>query len=287
MKKILFPFVLFVFILFPCFSLEWPSEEQDFAILFGQKHIACKTFSKGIIFEHVKTVRASEHGKHLINIDEDYSAFPSSLGNAIIFIHEDGLQTIYGNLKDTNLFSSRNKTEASTAIGQSGDSGWCEDEALIFQVVDTKKQVFINPLLLLPAVEDNIRPKIDSVILIDKNKREINLEKTKIIKKGSYKLYANIYDKIKKDKEGSLSPFRVTVLINGINVISVPFEVLKTENQNCILQEAKISAKDLYQTEGKMHFGDLNLTSGKIDLTINARDISGNEVIKTFSFIVK
>ncbi len=287
MKKILSIFALVFLIFLPCVALEWPSEEQDFDLLFGQKNESYKIFSKGIVFENVKTVRASEHGKHLINIDRKNSSFPSTLGNSVIFIHEDGLQTIYANLKDTNLFSSRTKTETGSVIGQSGNSGWCENEALIFQVVDTKKQVFINPLLLLPAVDDEVRPRIEDVILTDKNGRKINLEKVKLIKQGSYNLYANIYDKVKKDGEEKLAPFRVNVLINGINDISVPFEVLKTNFDKCFLQGTDISAGDLYQEEETMHFGKLNLTSGKIDLTINARDISGNELTKTFSFTVK
>ncbi len=289
MQKKLFICSLLIFILLPCFSLEWPSESQKFSLLFGQKNPMCMSFSKGIVFQQVKTVRASEHGKHLINIEEGNSRFPSTLGNAVIFIHEDGLQTIYGNLKNTNLFSSRTKTETGSVIGQTGNSAWGENEALIFQVVDTKNQVFINPLLLLPQVEDESAPTIESVVLTDKNNRKISLGNTGIIKQGAYNLYANIYDMVNKKKDAGVkvSPFRVTVLINGINVINVPFEVLKTDFQKSFFQGTEISAQDLYKQNDTMHFGVLNLTSGKVDLTINARDITGNEIEKTFSFIVK
>ncbi len=98
---------------------------------------------------------------------------------------------------------------------------------------------------------------------------------------------ANVRHLIETEGRKKLSPFRVNVLINGVNVISVPFEVIKTDSGSSFLEGTKITAQNLYQEKDSMHFGVLELTSGKVDLTINARDITGNKVEKRFSFIVK
>ena len=132
-------------------ALEWPADTQKFLRLFGQR-IGENTFEQGLTFEDVTAVRAADDGILLIALDKKYGtgSFPSTLGNALIFLHDDGLQTVYGNLDDTTMFRTRVTTEAATVIGRTGNSGWGEPNALIFQVSDNQKKVYINPLLLLP-----------------------------------------------------------------------------------------------------------------------------------------
>ncbi len=76
-------------------ALEWPADTQNFLRLFGQR-IGKNTFEEGLTFEDAATVRAADDGILLIAIDKKYGsgAFPSTLGNALIFLHDDGLQTL-------------------------------------------------------------------------------------------------------------------------------------------------------------------------------------------------
>ena len=100
-------------------ALEWPADTQKFLRLFGQR-IGENTFEQGLTFEEAMTVRAADDGILLITLDKKYGtgAFPSTLGNALIFLHDDGLQTVYGNLDDTSVFRNRVTTESTAVIGR-------------------------------------------------------------------------------------------------------------------------------------------------------------------------
>lgn len=285
MKKQLSVLIL-CFIFQSVFSLEWPSENIDFLLLFGQE--TGKDFSQGVVFKDTQTVKASEHGKLLIAIEkkDNIGRFPSALGNALIFIHEDGLQTVYGNLEDTQLFKTREETDANSIIGTTGQSGWSEPKSLIFQVADIKNKVFLNPLLLMPYLEDKILPQIQNVILTDRKNNTVNLNEIKMIKQGSYDLYASISDKITKESK-DFSPFRVTVFLNGTNVSIIPFEVLTSDQSKFYLKGSKIHETLLYGKKGYLYLGKIDFTRGKTNLTISARDITGNEKIETFSIQVE
>ena len=126
-------------------ALEWPSDTQDFLRLFGQR-IGKNTFEQGLVFKEVTTVRAADNGILLIALDKKYGtgAFPSTLGNALVLLHDDGLQTVYGNLDDTTVFRTRVAIESTAVIGRTGNSGWGKPDHLIFQVSDNQKKVSIR-----------------------------------------------------------------------------------------------------------------------------------------------
>ena len=132
-------------------ALEWPADTQKFLRLFGQR-IGENTFEQGLTFEDVTAVRAADDGILLIALDKKYGtgSFPSTLGNALIFLHDDGLQTVYGNLDDTTMFRTRVTTEAATVIGRTGNSGWGEPNALIFQVSDNQKKSLNKSIAIDP-----------------------------------------------------------------------------------------------------------------------------------------
>ncbi len=287
MKKIIYAAVLIVVPVF-CFALEWPTQAPEFLMFFGQRGESYNNFYQGLIFKDVQTARASEDGKHLISIENRRNArsFPSTLGNAVILVHEDGLQTIYGNLENTDTFVSRTQTESLSVVGKPGKSGWGDENTLIFQVADTEKRVFINPLLLMPSVSDTVAPQIHNAFLVNSEGHPINLSSARTVKQGSYDLYANITDRIRKDGK-DFAPFRVTVLLNGADITLLAFEVLADDGKDFYLQNAGVTGSLLYSKPGVMYLGKITVVSGKTELTVNARDISGNEKIETFAFYVE
>lgn len=270
------------------FGLDWPCDNKYFLSLFGQKNDFQQAFSTGIIFSEAGAVRASDHGKPLICLEQKNSIrnFPSTLGNAAIFIHDDGLQTIYGNLENINLLVNRIETEAGAAIGKTGTSAYCEPNALIFQTVDTKNHVFINPLLLMPNTDDNIQPEIKNTFLINQAGEKMQLGNLKILKSGSYDLYASISDYAQKDGK-PLIPFHISVLIDGINSIALPFDVLERYGEKLYLKNTKISADLLYQKEGVTYLGKLNFMHGNHKLAIIVKDINNNEKIDLYTLQVE
>lgn len=287
MKKIFYKLVFFI-IFFKAYSFEWPVESPLLLRLFGQRDIGSNSISQSVIFKDVDAVRAAGYGKHLISIDEKNSMifFPSTLGNALIFIDDEGLQTVYGNLSDTNIFTSRKEAESGSIIGYTRNSAWTEDKSLIFQVADTHNHVLINPLLFMPGVEEKIPPQITDTVLIGADNQTIKLEGLKKIKQGVYDLYSYIFDEIEKGGI-SLAPFRITVSINGMNIVDLPFEVLRSDGSFLYLQNKKMPLSLLYQKGGTFNLGKINLHAGKVELIIRAFDKSGNEKSSSFIFQVE
>ena len=285
MKKNLYIFLFFMTFLYS-YSFEWPVEHPSLLRLFAQRDEA--SVSRSLVFKEVETVRASGYGKHIISIEEKNSLrfFPSTLGNAMIFIDDEGLQSIYANLSDTDLFTSRKETEAGSILGYAGKSAWTEEKSLIFQVADTRNNVLINPLLFMPAIEEKTEPQIQNTVLINGDKQTIGLETVKKIKQGSYDLYSSISDSAEKGGP-QLAPFRITVSINGMNISDLPFEVLSSDGKDLYLQNKKSSLSLLYEKEGTMHLGKINLPAGKIELIITVLDKSGNQKKASFIFQVE
>ena len=285
MKKNLYIFLFFMTFLYS-YSFEWPVENPSLLRLFAQRN---ESFvSRSLVFKEVDTVRASGYGKHIISIEEKNSTrfFPSTLGNAMIFIDDEGLQSIYANLSDTDLFTSRKETESGSIIGHTGNSAWTEEKSLIFQVADVRNNVLINPLLFMPEIEEKIQPQIQNTVLINSDKQTISLETVKKIKQGSYDLYSLIYDSAEKGGP-QLAPFRITVSINGMNIADLPFEVLSSDGKSLYLKNKETSLSLLYQKDGAIHLGKINLPSGKIELIITVLDKSGNQKKASFIFQVE
>lgn len=264
-------------------ALEWPTDTQTFAHFFAQctgQH----TFEQGLMFENAQMVRAADNGLLLIELDDKCGActFPSTLGNALIFLHDDDLQTVYGNLNDTDLFKNRTTAEAHVIIGKTGCSGWAQQHELIFQVRDNQKNVYINPLILLPHVHDTIPPKISDVVLINEQKEVFVMNRPKKIRQGSYELYARISDTV--TKEGNrLSPFRVIIFVNGTNIRTIPFETITQKNGTTFLGNTAFTDTLLYQRKEELYLGNIALSKGKSDILITARDITGNETSEQFT----
>ena len=286
MKRLFF-FTLSAAIFFTELSaLEWPADTQTFLRLFGQR-IGENTFEQGLTFQDVTTVRAADEGSLLIALDKKYGtgAFPSTLGNALIFVHDDGLQTVYGNLDDTALFHSRITTESNAVIGKTGNSGWGKQNNLIFQVSDNQKKVYINPLLLLPSVNDKIAPQIQNIILINEQNTAFQMNGSKNVWQGSYELYADIFD---TDAQGghSFSPFRITIFVNGTNIRTLPFETITQKDAESYLGNTAFTDKLLYRRKNELYLGEIILNRGKSDILITARDITGNEKSEQFTIQV-
>ncbi|UTC57702.1 M23 family metallopeptidase [Treponema sp. OMZ 305] len=267
-------------------ALEWPADTQNFVRLFGQR-IGENTFEQGLTFEDATTVRAADDGILLITLDKKYGvgAFPSTLGNALVFLHDDGLQTVYGNMDDTTVFRNRITTESAAVIGKTGNSGWGNPNELIFQVSDNQKKVYINPLLLLPSVNDKIAPQIQDIILINEQNTAFQVSGQKNVRQGSYELYADISDTVTQGGH-SFSPFRITIFVNGTNIRTIPFETITQKDGESYLGNTAFTDTLLYRRNNELYLGKIILSRGKSDILITARDITGNEKSEQFTIQV-
>lgn len=276
------PFIL-LFSLCSLYALEWPVEQPVFSRLFGQR-IHSTTFEQGIVFDNAEMVRSSDTGMLLMTIEKKNRMrhFPSTLGNAFIFSHEDGLQTVYGNLESTGLLKNRTHVEMGNAIGKTGHTGWGRKGDLLFQVIDREKQVFINPQLLLPGITDTVKPAIQTVFLEDSEGQRIPVNQQKSIQKGSYGLYAEITDTV-SEGQGMLNVFRVSIFVNGVNIRILPFETMNPKEGSLCLGATALTDTLLFKHDDAVYLGNVILNRGRSDIVITARDINGNERSETFA----
>ena len=286
MKRLFFCILTATVLFAKLSALEWPADTQNFLRLFGQR-IGENSFEQGLIFEDVTTVRAADDGILLIAIDKKYGtgAFPSTLGNALVFLHDDGLQTVYGNLDNTVVFRGRATTESHAVIGRTGNSGWGNPNDLIFQISDNQKKVYINPLLLLPSVDDKTAPQIQNIILVNEQNTVFQISGQKDIRQGSYELYADISDTIAQGGH-SFSPFRITIFVNGTNIRTLPFETITQVDGSSYLGNTALTDTLLYRRKNELYLGKIILNRGKSDILITARDITGNEKSERFTIQV-
>jgi len=286
MKRLFFFALSIAFFFAEIAALEWPSDTQNFLRLFGQC-IGENTFEQGLTFEEVTTVRAADAGSLLIALDKKYGAgaFPSTLGNALVFLHDDGLQTVYGNLDDTTVFQNRVTIESNAVIGRTGNSGWGNPNELIFQVSDNQKKVYINPLLLLPSVNDKIAPQIQNIVLINERAVSFQMGGQKNVRQGSYELYADISDTMTSGGR-NFTPFRITIFVNGTNIRTIPFETIMQKEGDSYLGNTAFTDTLLYRRKNGLYLGKIILNRGKSDILITARDITGNEKSERFTIQV-
>lgn len=257
-------------------SLEWPVEEFYPVSFFGQRSKGI--IERGITFEKAEIIRAAGNGKILVTLvkNANMSGFPSTLGNCIILSHTDGLITIYGNLESLDRVSEQVQIESQSLLGKTGTSSWGKPNYFIFQVVDTVKKNVLNPLLLMPSIKDQKSPSIRNVVMTSASSQMYVLNDIKSVKQGTYRLYADITDVVEK-LPIELSPFRISVLVNGREFLTLPFELLTQNNGKLFLASSDYCWETLYADDKRTYLGELALARGKAEINIIARDASGNE----------
>lgn len=284
MKRFLFTFTAFSFL---CFkpaaqelpSLKWPVDTPVFLSMFAQPSQDYSVFNPGVIFSEDEFAKASQYGKKLITIEKKYGlkGFPSALGNAVIVAHEAGLQTVYGGLAPGE-FAAGADIESGAIIGRAGKTASGKYGGIIFQVIDTKEKIFINPVKLLPYqnLNDKLPPSIKNTVLVNENGKTFNLDSVKHVKQGKYDLYSSIKDGI-RDSGENFSPLEISVFVNGMSSGRIPFYELEAVKNEIYLKNTKLSAEKLYGRKNSIYLGRISLTRGNIELVLNVSDLAQNE----------
>jgi len=258
-------------------ALEWPVQEARPVHLFGQR--TGNVIDRGIVTENRGPVRAASDGTIVLILEENsnMSGFPGTLGNAVCLAHDDGLTTVYGNLSSIDRLTERTSTETGTILSDSSGTGWGTPETFTFLVLDQLKKKMLNPLMLLPPLKDGKAPVIKNVVAVSsQTEQSAALGTAKTLKQGKWRFYADITDTIDNlDRE--LSPFRVSVLVNGIELATLPMEILAEENGAVFVQTPTPYDRRLYEDPARMYLGELTLTRGRADVSVIARDLAGNE----------
>lgn len=257
-------------------ALEWPVAVVKPLSFFGQR--SAGVIERGIVLYNEDTVRAAGHGSVLITLEQNSNmdGFPGTLGNAVILAHDDGLLTVYGNLDSADRLGDAVQIDSASILGNNGASGWGKPKTCTFQVIDQVKKTVLNPMLLLPGLKDTHGPIIKDVVVVSSNNQISSLGSVKLVKQGKYRLYADVSD-IVDGNNADLSPFRISVLVNGKEYSTIPFELMKEKDGRLYISSPEYTWNALYSDPTRTFLAEIPLTRGRADISVIARDTADNE----------
>lgn len=297
MKKIIFT-LTFLFLSTNLFSYDWPVNKggkQNIKTQFGRNING--TISSSLVLDkdfpvadpkkkNEKTenseppvmemeVSEIEEGK-IIAVINDYEDsndfFPSTLGNAVIMIHDNSVISVYGNLDGKSI----DKKETKGIIGTTATSAWKENSAacpLILQIVDTKNNIAINPVTILPQEEKEPVPLPSNIRLKAKNGKiyELSPAQIKSVPQGQYTVYQAV--------SPSFMPHKTLISINGTEEDSVSYDnIAALQNKTWIKGSKKNYTKEtVYPDKDSLFAGEISLMPGKSVLTLSNFNIANEE----------
>jgi len=276
-SKTLYIFIISTLFTFNLFSFDWPKNDinvNSYTSYFGQNR--GELISSSLCFSEPGEIKAAEDGYILAIINENYDDsdfFPSTLGTAVILSHADNLLSVYGNMdaESITLNDVNEKTvDSGTILGQSGNSGWQNDKSnLEFQIIDTKDQSAINPMVLMPRSEECLPLTLTGIFIENKNHEFFDIKLYKTYPSGLYRIY--------QKRNPIAVPYKTSVSINGIVLDQLSYDTIIQENKKiCIVGKKKYTNKDVYPNDELQLLGESMFTPGKSTLGLSESDILGN-----------
>lgn len=284
MKKFLCFFVLVYFDIFNIFAFDWPTskvvQSDQFYSYFGQ--LRGGTISNSLIFSEPSEVKASDKGKTVAVISdfEDMTDFfPSTLGNAVIVLHNDNLMTVYGNIDSETISENLRESkyiDAGSELGFTGNSAWQQGRSsLEFQIIDINNNTSVNPRLFMPRVGKELPLYYGDVVLQNRNGKRFKIATQNALPSGLYKVY--------RKRQSVAVPYKTRVSINGTVVDQISYDVLmQSDLQLCAVGKKNYPKDVLYPNSDLQLIGEVSLTPGKNALQLLLSDILGKESPATY-----
>ena len=180
------------------FAFDWPQNEIESDSFFTYfSHLRGGVISPSLVFSGSNEIKTADEGlvTAVISEHDESSLFESTLGNAVIVAHKDSLITVYANLnsaeQDERL--SLTSVESGTPLGNCGNSGWQEGNALLeFQVADLKAKTLINPRVLMPRFGNELPLYITNVSAVNKKGKTFDFSTVKRLASGTYSIYREL-----------------------------------------------------------------------------------------------
>jgi hypothetical protein len=222
-------------------------------------------------------VRASASGELVFAFDGDlpYHGPPSVLGSVMVLHHERGFRTVYGHLDGRpNLDGS---FEAGSPLARVGQSGAALGRRLFFQVLDTEREVAVNPLLLLPIVAEDPPPTIQSLDLVPTHETQGGADRVRILVAATDRLSMN-------GRQSQVFPYSIELFIDGQLQFSFTMDSLGVDagDGNWITGSGRLVSQ-LLDDEGRIDLGEYAVVPGITELEVVVTDPQGNSANRVVS----
>lgn len=255
-------------------AFDWPQNETEansFFSYFGQ--LRGGQIGSSLVFNDTSAIKAADAGTVSIILSDHNNEtgwFESPLGNAVILTHENGLQTVYGNLEQEGLITGSNQDiPTGTVIGQSGNSGWQEGVSCMeFKVIDTKNKTTVNPRLLMPRIGKELELIIGDLSFEDKEGKIHHLVNERNFTAGTYLLYHT--------RQNVAMPYKTNVSINGTTIENILYDKLESHNGTlCAVGNSNYDVTKIYPDSKRHLLAVVRLTKGHSTLSVTLSDILG------------
>jgi hypothetical protein len=271
----------------PLPGLDWPVASRIITGTFGEDR--GDHFHNGIdIGGGSQDVHPVLPGELVFRYDEasDYSSLPRGVGSFIVLNHEQNILSVYAHLQGGSLGPERTSYVSGERLGVIGETGHANGPHLHFTVFDEEAGSAMNPLAFLPALADRQHPVIRH-IFIAAGEQRLALDNGVTLKPGRVEILAEAYD-LREDVSFSwpLAPALVTVSVDGVEISRVSFDSLQVSGGRAMLDGGPLTRSGVYDPSGLLRCGTVELRAGESHLRISARDLAGNEAVKTISFSV-
>jgi len=270
-------------------ALEWPLPPAAIAATFGTP-AAGRMVTGVALAASGEIVRSAGVGELVFAAPEGVgpSGLPSALGSFLLVEHEGGMAAVYAHLEPESTSDPPRAMRGGDALGAAGSSGWAEGEGLLLQIYDRKEGQWVNPLLLLPRVEDDKAPVIRSLLLRRGAVTRL-LGEDRSIGQGVYSLSLSTADPSgAKWTAGPLAPYSMRVSIDGKLVASGVFDVARDADGDLLFfSEAPRAGVALRDAQGGYVLAERLLTKGKALFEAEVEDAAGNRRRASWSIAVE
>lgn len=270
-------------------AFEWPVENRQVTATFGENR--WDHFHNGIdIGGGEQPVLPIGPGEPVFIFHEDdrTDTIPSGLGNFVVIQHERSVRSIYAHLKSGTLPSADTEITGDQVIGIIGDTGKSLGKHLHLTVIDAEVGQWVNPLLLLPPLNDTGDPTIRNAYLhpLDSTSDQtvVPLGSRVSLPAGRFTVSAEIYD-ISEYVEYfcPMAPFEISIYLNGEEKYRINYQALAFENGKIVLdQESGGEFGEYYENDWTVRLGEIKIGPGTYRLEIYAADIAGNETSRSY-----
>jgi hypothetical protein len=210
----------------------------------------------------------------------DRSGVPSGLGSYVVIEHEQAFRSIYAHLDASILPTVGQEVTVDTEIGTVGETGQVRGRALRLYIIDLERGDYVNPVLLLPDLPDNVPPRIDALYARSSGAL-YDLSRTRSVPPGTYEITGRITDRRASDGR-AVAPYAVRMFVGGQEAFYAVMDRIVVDPGESRVEPGGLGASVLYAVDGLMRLGTATINAGRVDLEVVALDFAGNEASLTF-----
>jgi len=269
-------------ILLPAFQLsaiQWPVKITYLESTFLENYRGAAF--PGLVFRGYDSMRPYDYGEVIFRFSpDDYSALAPVGESMLVLEHENGFQSIYTNLSAGEIRNDRDRLSSGEFLKspENGEgTGFCH-----FYIRDALQNQLVNPLILLPAIQDKSNPVIESVILSEGG-NDYELKEGLTLPVGPYGVYIRGVDNPQSGIRQS--PFGYSLYNLGILQLERTLDAVIQANHELAFQDGT-PIRTVFSRPGYLYLGEISLISGQSRLEISLVDVSGNETTKAFNIQV-